>query len=84
MNTRIDMEKVDYSEHADILKELYSGGRKLIEAKWEDFLQIPLTPGYAANTKREVDFSDLKDLSGNSITVTNQIVEDDVNEPSNK
>jgi hypothetical protein len=81
MNSRIDMEKVDYSDHADILKELYSGGRQLIEAKWEDFLQIPLTKGYEANIGREVDFNDLKDLSGNSITVT--IVEDGVPQSSN-
>ena len=38
MTTRIDMKKVDYSDHADILKELYSGGRQVTEANWDDFL----------------------------------------------
>ena len=45
MSTRIEMEKVDYSSHADILKELYSGGRQIMEAKWDDFLKIPVNEG---------------------------------------
>ncbi len=70
MTTRIDTEKVDYSDHADILKELYSDGRQVMEAKWDDFLKIPLTKGYEANTNPEIDFNQMKDIFGNDITMT--------------
>ena len=80
MTTRIDMEKVDYSDHADILKELYSGGRQVMEAKWDDFLKIPLTKGYEANTNREIDFNAMKDICGNDITVT--VVENGIQQSS--
>jgi len=72
MNSRIDMEKVDYSQGADILKELYDGKRQVAESKWEDFFNIPLTEGYANNKEREFDFNSLlnKDLSNNNITIT--------------
>ena len=84
MSTRIEMEKVDYSSHADILKELYSGGRQVMEARWDDFLKIPVSEGYQANTTRVMDFSRAQthDICGNTITVT--IVEEDgVDEPTN-
>ena len=80
MSTRIEMEKVDYSSHADILKELYSGGRQIIEAKWDDFLKIPLNDGYQTNTTRVMDFSKAQDICGNNITVT--IVEDGIHQPT--
>ena len=79
MTTRIDMEKVDYSDHADILKELYSGGRQVMEAKWDDFLKIPLSKGYEANKNRDIDFNQMKDICGNDITVT--IVDNDIQQP---
>ena len=84
MSTRIEMEKVDYSSHADILKELYSGGRQIMEAKWDDFLKIPVNEGYEANTSRVMDFNKAttQDICGNNITVT--IVEEDgIDEPTN-
>ena len=80
MSTRIEMEKVDYSSHADILKELYSGGRQIMEAKWDDFLKIPVSEGYQANTTRVMDFSKAYDICWNNITVT--IVEDGIHEPT--
>ena len=80
MATRIDMEKIDYSDHADILKELYSGGRQVTEANWGDFLKIPLTKGYEANKNREIDFNQMKDICGNDITVT--IVDNNGNKPT--
>ena len=72
MNSRIDMETIDYSQEADILKELYDGKRQVTECKWEDFFNIPLTEGYANNKGREFDFNSLlnKDLSNNNITIT--------------
>jgi len=83
MSTRIEMEKVDYSGHADILKELYSGGRQVIEAKWDDFLNIPVNEGYQANTGRVMDFSKAKtqDICGNNIAVA-IVKEDGVNQPT--
>ena len=82
MNSRIDMEKVDYSQGPDILKELYDGKRQVTESKWEDFFNIPVTEGYAKNKDREFDFNSLlnKDLSNNNITVTIK----DINESSDK
>ena len=84
MSTRIEMEKVDYSSHADILKELYSGGRQVMEAKWDDFLKIPVSEGYQANTTRVMDFSraQTQDICGNNITVT-IVKEDGIDEPTN-
>jgi len=73
MNTRIEMDKVDYSEGKDILKELYNGSRQVVECKWEDFFNIPLTEEYAKNNKREFDFNSLKpasDLSNNNVTIS--------------
>jgi hypothetical protein len=80
MTTRIDMEKVDYSSNTDILKELYSGDRQIVEAKWDDFLQIPVNDGYQANKTREVDFNQMKDICGNDITVT--VVENGIQQSS--
>jgi hypothetical protein len=80
MTTRIDMEKVDYSSNTDILKELYSGERQIVEAKWDDFLKIPVNDGYQANKTREVDFNQMKDICGNDITVT--VVENGIQQPS--
>ena len=62
------------------MKELYSGGRQVMEAKWDDFLKIPLRKGYEANTNREIDFNHMKDICGNDITVT--IVENGIQQPS--
>ena len=80
MTTRIDMEKVDYSSNTDILKELYSGERQIVEAKWDDFLKIPVNDGYQANKTREVDFNQMKDICGNDITVA--VVENGIQQPS--
>jgi hypothetical protein len=80
MTTRIDMKKVDYSTNTDILKELYSGERQIVEAKWDDFLQIPVNDGYQANKTREVDFNQMKDICGNDITVT--VVENGIQQPN--
>jgi len=71
MNSQIEMDKLDYSEGSDILKEFYDGSRKVVECKWEDFFNIPLTEEYAKNQNREFDFNSiLKDISNNNITIT--------------
>ena len=80
MNSRIDTEKIDYSEGADILKELYDGKRQCMECKWEDFFNLPVTKGYTEkNNRREYDnmwngkpvYIKPKDMSNNSIPITN-------------
>ena len=69
MNTRIDLEKVDYSQGRDLLAEFMSGDRQCIPTQWNQFFDISLTPGYQQNTQREFDFAKLKDLSQNDIQV---------------
>ena len=81
MNSRIDTDKIDYSEGADILKELYNGKRQCIECKWEDFFDIPVNEGYKKRQNRDGEnvnmcdekpvFIKTKDMSNNSIPVIN-------------
>jgi len=61
MNSRVDMEKLDYSETATVLEELYDGRRQPVECNFVDFFNIPLTEGYKTNTRREYDFAELRD-----------------------
>ena len=70
MNTNIEMDKVDYSQNSDILKELYGGGRQIIEAKWEDFFNIPVNEGYKIHPDRK--FISTSEISGNVIDDNNR------------
>jgi hypothetical protein len=69
-NTRIDLDRVDYSQGRDLLSEFLSGDRQCIPASWNEFFDIPLTQGYEANKNREFDFAKLRDMSNNDIQVT--------------
>jgi len=77
MNSRVDMDKLDYTDTATILQELYDGRRQPLECNFVDFFDIPVNEGYKTNKERAYDFDALRDtiktqldLSNNIITVT--------------
>jgi hypothetical protein len=50
-NTAVEPDQMNYSEGEQMLKDMYNP-REVVSLSWEDFLKLPIIPGYANNINR--------------------------------